>query len=634
MKQPPKTLAMHASMLRSVIHAGLKFAACATAVLALMVFVDALDGRAAVTPAALFHGALAAWVNALPAVLLMLALLACTRRVLLSTWLALTAAALLYAISAIKFSVLASPLVPQDFYLLGQIGDDTSLFAHYLPTNAQAWFAVFGALLVIWVLVRTEPPLLGWRRRIRVPLTVVALALLVSLIAGFAPWRHVYARTTLHYRPWASATKTASRNGLLGMLIVTHLYTPKNVVGDTDPALTKALLDRHAAGIDARLGPPTRQPLPDIVIVQSESFFDPARLRGIKVTQVLPNLRRLQQHGLSGNMLVPTYGGGTIRTEFEVLTGVPMILKPQMRYPYLDIHSPVIPGLVTALKHAGYRCTAVHPNSGGFWHRDSVFRRMGFDRFISISSPLFHHAPHHGYYVDDQALTSVVLGQLQDSRPPQLMFAISMENHGPYLRLPMSDARKQQAATIHVPPTLHGDAKRALQNYLLRQSEADTQLGRLADALAKRQRPTLLVFYGDHLPGLGVSYAGGFKDGRRPDQQPVPFLLIQPGSDQPPRHRTLPAWMLSATLLQKAGIRDDRYFALLQDMAPTLSSKHWHPDDRVASELDSVTAMRLDDNMPSGEDAATVGRITPVQAVDPAPRQSRPEPRVPYIAPP
>lgn len=588
---------------RSVSYASLKCIAVIAAVLGLMALVNALDGHAVVKPDLLFHGALMPWINALPAALLMLVLLAWTRRLLLSTWLVLAAVALIYAISAIKFSVLASPLVPQDFYLLGQIGGDTSLFARYVPDTAHAWFAVLGTLLVIWVLVRTEPPLLRWHWRIRAPLTVVALAVLVSLIVGFAPWREVYARKALHYRPWASATKTASRNGLLGMLIVTHLYTPKNVVGDADPALSKALLGKYAHGIDARLGPPTRQPLPDIVIVQSESFFDPARLKGITAAQVLPNLRRLQQHGVSGNMLVPTYGGGTIRTEFEVLSGIPLALKPQMRYPYLDIRSAIIPGLVTALKSAGYHCTAIHPNKGGFWHRTSVFRRMGFDRFINVASPLFHNAPKRGYYIDDQALTSVLLGQLKDSGPPQFVLAISMENHGPYLRLPMSPARKKLSAAIAVPTNLHGDAKRALQNYILRQRDADTQLGRLADALAKRKRPTLLVFYGDHLPGLGDSYAGGFKDGRRPDQQPVPFLLIEPGSNQPPQHRTLPAWMLSATLLHKAGIHDDRYFALLQAMEPALAAKHWHPSDYVAGQLDSVTALRLQDKYPGAPPA-------------------------------
>lgn len=580
------------------MHTSLKCAAVIITLLALIVLVNALDGHTAVAPGLLLRGALAPWINALPVALLMLMLLAWTQRLLLAAWLALAAAAVIYAISAIKFSVLAAPLMPQDFKLLGQIGGDTSLFEHYLPTTAQAWFPALAALLVIWVLARTEAPLLRWRWRVRAPVAVLALALLASLIVGFAPWRHVYSRSTLGFKPWSSASGTASRAGLLGMLVARHLYTPKNVVGDADPALAKALLERNAKGIAMHLGPPTRQPLPDIVILQSESFFDPARLKGIAAANVLPNLRRLQQHGMSGNMLVPTFGGGTIRTEFEVLTGIPLASKPQMRYPYADLYAPVIPGLVTTLQRAGYHCIAIHPNNGGFWERNSVFRRMGFDRFINISSPLFANAPRRGYYVSDQALTSVMLGQLKDHGPPQFLLAISMESHGPYLNDPKSAARKKLSASIPVPAGLHGDAKRALQNYLLRQRDADDQLGRLADALAKRQRPTLLVFYGDHLPGLGDSYAGGFKDGRMPDQQPVPFLLIEPGSDQAAQHRTLPAWMLAATLLQKAGIHDDRYFALLQAMAPMLAASHWQPSDKVAGQLDSVTALRLDDKYP------------------------------------
>ncbi|MDN5924464.1 MAG: sulfatase-like hydrolase/transferase, partial [Xanthomonadales bacterium] len=228
------------------------------------------------------------------------------------------------------------------------------------------------------------------------------------------------------------------------------------------------------------------------------------------------------------------------------------------------------------------------------------------DQFITVDSAQFAHASRRGYYVDDQALTSVVLGQLKDSGPAQFVLAISMENHGPYLDFPMSKARQRVRDQIRVPAGLQGEAKRALQNYLLRQRDADAQLGRLADALAQRQRPSLLVFYGDHLPGLGAAYAGGFDDGRQPNEQPVPFLLIEPGAKQPPQTRSLPAWMLAANLLHQAGVHDDHYFALLQAMQPTLAAKHWQLSDRVAGELDSVTAMRLDNKTLPGSDATAL----------------------------
>ncbi|HET6632032.1 MAG TPA: sulfatase-like hydrolase/transferase [Rhodanobacteraceae bacterium] len=577
----------------------LKLLALAVALLLLATLANVLDGGNGVEPRGLFEGVLAPWANALPALLLMLALLALCRRLLLSLWLSLAALVLLYGVNRLKMEVLQAPLLPQDFRLLDHLGGDTGLLAHYLPTGASLWLTVAAILLIAVTLAWSEPPLLRWRWRARLPLTLVAVAALASLVGGVAPWRSVYAAAALNYQPWTTAGSLARDDGLVSMLLLRTLYAPRDAIGDGDPALARALLQAHAAGIEARLGPPTRTPLPDIVVLQSESFFDPARLRGYAPAQFLPNLRRLEKHGLSGNMTVPTYGGGTIRTEFEVLTGVPLALKPALRYPYMGLTAARIPGLASALKQAGYRCTAIHPHQGGFWNRESVFRRMGFDRFITIASPLFDHAPKRGYYVDDQALTDVILGQLQQDGPPQFLFAISIENHGPYLDFPMSDARRAQAATIPVPPGIRGDPKRELQHYLLRERDADRQLGRLADALARRTRPTLLVFYGDHLPGLAPAFAHGFDDGGVPSRQPVPYLLIEPGAGAPPVRRDLPSWMLAATLLDAAGVHDDRYFALLRALEPELAANHWQPGTRLLRQLDSLTALRLGDRAAS-----------------------------------
>ena len=61
---------------------------------------------------------------------------------------------------------------------------------------------------------------------------------------------------------------------------------------------------------------------PNIVFVQLESFIDPTLIKEAKFSQdPIPNFRKLSQESLSGNINVPVTGGGTARTEFEVLTG-------------------------------------------------------------------------------------------------------------------------------------------------------------------------------------------------------------------------------------------------------------------------------------------------------------------------
>src|SRR5690606_17873609 len=57
---------------------------------------------------------------------------------------------------------------------------------------------------------------------------------------------------------------------------------------------------------------------PDIIVIQSESLFDPATLCGVPKETVL---EAFAEHGEGGELEVPVYGGRTLQTEFEMLTG-------------------------------------------------------------------------------------------------------------------------------------------------------------------------------------------------------------------------------------------------------------------------------------------------------------------------
>src|SRR5690606_15061531 len=136
---------------------------------------------------------------------------------------------------------------------------------------------------------------------------------------------------------------------------------------------------------------------PDVVIVQSESFFDPARLNGIDSAALLPNLHRLSAMSLSGELQVPAYGGMTTRTEFELLTGVTLKAFPAVRYPYEGIVHQRMYSLAQALRELDYRSIAIHPFLPNFYRRDVVYPRLGFDSFVSRND--FSDRDIHGFYV-------------------------------------------------------------------------------------------------------------------------------------------------------------------------------------------------------------------------------------------
>jgi phosphoglycerol transferase MdoB-like AlkP superfamily enzyme len=237
----------------------------------------------------------------------------------------------------------------------------------------------------------------------------------------------------------------------------------------------------------------------------------------------------------------------------------------------------VMPGMVRTLRSHGYETIAVHGNDPGFWNRTSAFRALGFDRFVA--QPDFPgNVRKDGQYMADSAMTDQIMAELKDDGPPRFVFAISMEAHGPYDVSPHIDTAQRDA--IPVPDGISDDAKLQLRNYIYHMRHADEELGRLADLLRKRERPTLLLFYGDHLPALVETYAkAGFVNGDDMRTQTVPYVLFDAHGDGPAQMREdLAAWMLPGRLLEQAGITDDPYFALTQIVAPQLARLTRAPD--------------------------------------------------------
>jgi phosphoglycerol transferase MdoB-like AlkP superfamily enzyme len=345
-------------------------------------------------------------------------------------------------------------------------------------------------------------------------------------------------------------------------------------------------LRAHAPALLGAVGASSKTSLPDIVVLQSESLFDPARLNGVADGRWLRQYHRLSARGTWGELTVPTYAGGTIRTEFEVLTGAPLASLGGVQYPWLELDEDVFPGLARTLGGQGYRTVAIHPNTAVFWNRDRAYDALGFEQFIDGAA--FNDDEIVGLFVGDAALTDRIVSELANDGPPQFIFAISMENHGPFDWRPGLDPKR--LAALPMPESLDEGGHFWFGNYLYLLDDADHELGRLADKLMKRKRRTLLLFYGDHLPDLGPVYAQlGFDDGREAKAQPVPWLLLDNRSKRA-RRLDATSWSLASRLLQAAGIADRSYFGLLaallaDDIDPT--------DEQTAAGLTALARLHL-----------------------------------------
>lgn len=497
--------------------------------------------------------------NALPGLLVLLAVFIGTRRLLFSFLVGLALQALLYRVSEIKLATIESPLVLEDAYFLtGMDRGGIALFWAYVDHPVRFWAVLVTGLVVLALVAWRERP---WFRHLG-PARLVLLSLLVaasaSLVSAKWPWLPLYSQDGPQ-RARFTEMPAILHSGLMTHLVQTHMKRATRSF-DIDPvALRKAITllpatPAAAAGQDAR---PLAGQRPDIIVILSESFFDPRIVRGLDtLADPIPNVRTWIEAGHGGSMSVPAYGGGTIKTEFEILTGMPYRAFPDIGFPYagLDLRpTPSLPKLLA--RDAGYRTVAIHGHQGSFYNRANAYKPIGFQRFIT-SRAFRDSGFKDGNWYSDESMTDLLIGELESSEDPLFAFAISMENHGPY-KDPLKFRRMDAWHRIDMPEGLSRETDTELRNVLYHLGNADAQFARLLDFLQRRNRPYLLLFFGDHLPGLKSAWPElGFVDGKPPRSQRPPWVLVRGHGDTtwPAERNIVFPWQLPAELAYEAGI--------------------------------------------------------------------------------
>lgn len=248
---------------------------------------------------------------------------------------------------------------------------------------------------------------------------------------------------------------------------------------------------------------PPGNALPDLVSVQSESFFDVRDLwPGIKAG-VLGEFDRLNEEALAcGKLQVAAWGANTVRTEFAYLTGIQAQQMGVHRFnPYRILARRALPSIAAQLKARGYRTVCIHPYDGSFYGRDKVLPALGFDEFIDIRA--FEASQKSGPFIGDMALAEKVIELLDapERNQPLFIHVITMENHGP---LHLESVTPEELPQWFERPLL--DGLDDLAPYLRHVANADHMLGRLRSALLEQPRDALLCFFGDHVPILPKVY--------------------------------------------------------------------------------------------------------------------------------
>lgn len=242
---------------------------------------------------------------------------------------------------------------------------------------------------------------------------------------------------------------------------------------------------------------------PNIIVIMNESFADLNDALGVTTdVDPMPFVHSLSENAIKGDMYVAVHGGGTCNTEYEFLTGN-ALYPNSTSMAFYQIVKDSMPSVAHLLKAQGYTTIAMHPADGDNYHRNDVYRYLGFDTFYDLASfagaerfrPSF-------YYPSDRAcyekIKTLYTEKGEDER--LFVFNVTMQNHSSY------NAGGTEP-TVSVTQSVSNENQ--LNEYLRCVKESDTAFSELVEYFSAQEEPTIILFFGDHQPSLTYDGAKG-----------------------------------------------------------------------------------------------------------------------------
>lgn len=506
------------------------------------------------------------WFIVLALILFLAAILSTRLSIIVASIIIISISLINYA----KFSLRGVALLPQDFNLVKEL---SSILNVVLDTK----FIVFG--IIAFGLIMATVLLTRFIPRVEISLIRKMTYLGISIILLVSLYNISYVDKYLLHEKSISAEK----HGFLLFFFSNIQAKSTNdfeVKVDADHDYRDKLLNKQDDYI-------VKKEKPNIIIIMNEAFWDPSVMEGVKFNKKpTEDIDKLKRNSIYGYLESPEFGGGTANVEFELLTGHSMhFYKPGfMVYPN-EIKKPIMT-LPSILKSQGYKTKAIHTYKGWYWNRKEVYKHFGFDEFIS--EEYLVNPNRKGFYVSDDYVTDIIINELESANDPSFIFAVTMQNHGPY-----NDTRYQDSEQeIEILNDLDSESLQILETYSQGIYDAGKALDKLVRYCEDLDRPTLVLFFGDHLPMLGSNLKvykefdfikGNTDNSDKFKLASTPFVLWSSYDKSSKNIGTLNMSFMAPYLLKHAGLDMPEYYKLLYNFSkevPVISRTYAMDNDK------------------------------------------------------
>lgn len=272
---------------------------------------------------------------------------------------------------------------------------------------------------------------------------------------------------------------------------------------------------------------------PNVIVIMNESWWNTDNISGNLVTfssDPMESYHRLAESCSSGELSSNIFCGGTIGSETEFLTGLNLKYLDSFTGISSEIKEHKVPSIVDYFNALDYDTIAIHPYDGSFYDRNKIYPLLGFDKIIFEEDMSYKEI--YTCYISDESLARQIIKECEENKDTQkFIYAVSIGNH---IRGLDSEHPFNENYSYPISVTLSGDLEQEaytdLVNYINGIYLANEAFAQLVSYFEQQEEPTVLMMYGDHMPGFSKDALALFQlDGADPESQrrqyAVPVLI-------------------------------------------------------------------------------------------------------------
>ncbi len=311
---------------------------------------------------------------------------------------------------------------------------------------------------------------------------------------------------------------------------------------------------------------PTVGNTPDVIFILNETFYDMRDLVEIETsTEIMPFIDSLKN---TGRAVVAGTGGGTNKSEYELLTSNSLQLMPAITpFNYLNFDN--ANSVVNYLENLGYSSWGAHCAESLNYERGLVYPKLGFDSVLFREE--FGEIGKYGErsYATDQFCYDQMLEDYEKMGDgPRLQYILTIQNHGGWDLNPDSydDVRSL---------TDFGDYTDDMNEFLSCIRKSDEAFKSLTEYFENSDRDVIICMVGDHAPSFAVELSGDIDMEKTFRLRSTPFVIWTNFETEYEVPEKLSMPYIVPTVLDMAGIKLSPFYShmlKLRNEAPVLTA--------------------------------------------------------------